>query len=252
MKSLVLLVLSLHVTGAICAADGLVSKVPPAGQWVSFNVATRVGHKDGTTTDSKGILIVRSLANEKIDGRMCRWLEFEHSWEQLAGAKIQRRFHSSVTKVAVVESSLAMGFDPAKDIVRGFHAKTSADHKPDAWTYNRVTKVKKGVGSYTGLGAVDFYLRPTLKHSKTLKDRTIVVNEAKLECNGFKTIETVDRPGEKQDLTITLSQWKNPKVPFGVVEYQIGRKRSNGSTFNQKLTMKDSGKNAKPSITQTE
>ena len=61
MKSFFLFIFVLHLTCVVCTADGLISKIPPTGQWASFEVTTRVGHEDGTATDSKGVLVVSGV-----------------------------------------------------------------------------------------------------------------------------------------------------------------------------------------------
>ena len=253
MKHSIFLVSSIVVLAQhCCATDGLISKLPAEGKWVSFKTKTSIQQLDGSKTESEGLLTVRSLNSVEIDGKSCRMLEFEHCWKEPVTESNSRQFHSSITKIAVLESAFARKFNPNTDIVQGVSAKTSGNFIPEKWDYQNVTKIRKKSDSLSGLGAVDFYLRPALKGPKKLGAKIIKVKKDKLTCSGVTTKETVGQPGKNKESTITFHQWKNSEVPFGVVELLFVEKRANGTSFSQEILMEDSGANAETSIPSSE
>ena len=230
--------------------DGLIKKLPEDGTWASYDVETSITQADGRHNTTTGTLTVRSVGKVEIDGRSCRWLEFEHCWHQKKSETMESRFHCSITKIAIDETVFSKNSDPTKGIVAGYSGKTSSKQQREKWKYNNVHKVKPGVGSATGYGAVDHYIRQPFSHPTNIKDKTIVVGDKTFVCSGIEQSETSHKLGVNKNGVSTMAyrQWVNDKTPFGVVRYHYERLRMDGSMFNQRLTLKSTGKNAKSSI----
>ncbi len=223
-------------------ADGLIKKLPPTGHWSTYEVVTSITHEDGTRTDSTGILIVRALGQIKIDNKTCRWLEFEFNWEQEPTKKVPPRFHSSVQKIAIDESVFANNSDPIKGILAGFGANRSAHEKPEKWSYQRPHVLRPGLGSMSGFGALDHYLRLPFDHSVKLGTKMIDVGDSTVECIGIESDDTSHK------ISTAYRQWACNDADFGVVKYQFEELGMDGTSFSQELTLKESGENAESSL----
>jgi hypothetical protein len=250
--STTLIAFSILTIGSCAAlhADGLIKALPEDGAWASYTVETTITHKDGSKTSSTGTLAVRLVGKAEIDGTDCRWIEFEHSWEQEPTEKNSRRFHSSITKIAIDESAFSKNADPAKGIVAGYCDKASADQKPDKWNYTRVRKVERGKGSTTGYGALDYYVRASFDHPTEIGNQTITVSDKTFDCKGVEESETTHKLGVERNFitTTAFQQWTNSESPFGTVLYHFERIKMDGTAFNQKLVLKKIGTNAKTSL----
>lgn len=231
-------------------ADGLIKVLPEDGTWASYAIETTITHKDGSKTNSTGTLTVRSVGKAEIEGKACRWLEFEHSWEQNPTELNPRRFHSSITKIAIDEATFSKNADPVEGIIAGYCDKASADQKPDKWNYTRVRKVERGNGSETGYGALDYYVRAPFEHPSEIDNQTITVGDKELECKGIEESETTHQLGVERNsiATTAFQQWTNSEAPFGTVRYNFERIKMDGTTFNQVLVLKTTGMNAKTSL----
>ncbi len=231
-------------------ADGLIQKLPPTGHWSSYDVDTSITHTDGSQTNTTGILIVRALHSIERDGKHCRWIEFELDWEEKPKKENDRRFHSSITKVAVDESVFANHTDPIKGILAGFGANTSADVQPIKWTYQHPHALRPGLGSASGFGVVDHYLRSPFKCVTDLGREQIDVGDSTFECTGIETGETNHKIGSnaKSIISTAYRQWTCDKADFGVVKYHFERMAMDGVSFSQELRLKDFGDGAVSSL----
>ena len=250
--SITLIAFSVLAIGSNAAlhADGLIKTLPKDGTWASYAVETTITHKDGSQTSSTGTLTVRSVGTAEIDGKACRWLEFEHSWQQEPTEKNSSRFHSSITKIAIDESAFAKNTEPATFILAGYCDKTSADQEPERWKYPRVRKVQAGKGSVTGYGALDQYIRAPFDNPTEIDGQKIAVGGKNFECNGIEASETTHKLGDIPNsiTTTAFRQWTNSETPFGTAMYHFETVRMGRTCFNQKLTLTTTGVNAKTSI----
>lgn len=248
--SMVFVLLLAVVVSAHTHGDGLITKLPDDGTWASYDVATTIVHPDGSRTSSTGILVVRSVGKTSINNRGYRWLEFEHSWEEESGDKTVPRYHCSIQKFAIDQSGVSNSINPTMGILTGFESKTSANEEPKNWEFSRFKIMKPGLGSKSGLGLLDYYIRAPFDHATEIGRKKIAVAGEPLECIGVEQSTTTHKLGNKrQDVTTTASrQWANDSTPFGVVSYQFEVLRMDGSSFEQHLTLQSTGENAITSL----
>ena len=248
--ALIVFLLLNFVSNGILHAHGLIKSLPADGTWASYDVETTITDKNGFRTSSTGTLMVRSVGKVEIDGKACRWLEFEHSWQQEVTEQNPRKFHSSITKIAIDESAFSKVTDPTEGIVAGYCDKTSAGQKPENWKYTRLQKVERGRGSTTGYGALDYYIRAPFNHPTNIDNKMITVGDKTLDCSGLEHSETTHKLGANKNSVTTTAfrQWTNNETPFGVVRYHFERIQMDGTSFNQQLTLKSIGKNANAAI----
>ncbi len=231
-------------------ADGLIKKLPPPGHWSTYDVTTSITQPDGTQTSSSGILTVRVLGQIEIDDKSCRWLEFELSWEQEPTENSPRRFHSSIQKIAIDESVFTNNSNPLTGILKGVGAKSSADEKPKTWNYQRPHGLKLGLGSASGFGVIDYYLRSPFDRKIDLGAQKIEIGDKTIDCVGIESNETNHKIGSDKNLVTSSAyrQWVSDETDFGVVKYQFEFLKMDGTSFSQALMLKEWGKDATSSL----
>ena len=249
LRLIVFSLFSISLTAGLYA-DGLIRRLPADQTWASYDVATTIIHQDGSRTDSTGTLVVRSVGKTRINGREYRWLEFEHSWEQEPTENNAHRYHSSIQKVAIDQSVFSKNTHSTSGILTGFGSKTSAVEKPKKWEYARFHILKPGVGSKSGLGPLDYYAHAPFNHATEIGRKKITVAGETLDCIGIEQSETTHKlGGNRQNVTTTAyRQWASDDTPFGVVNYQFEVLRMDGTSFEQHLTLRSIGENAKTSL----
>lgn len=111
-------------------------------------------------------------------------------------------------------------------------------------------KVERGKGSTTGYGALEFYIRSSFDHPTEIDGKLIVVGHTNLQCSGIEKSETTHKLGDNRNFVATTAfrQWTNNQTPFGTIHYHFERLGMDGTSFNQRLILRSTGKDAKTSI----
>lgn len=106
--------------------------------------------------------------------------------------------------------------------------------------------LKPGLGSISGRGALDNYLRSPFARPNDLGHKTITVGGAAIDCTGIEVSETNHKIGAARTSISTTAyrQWANDEPLFGVVQYHFEQVRMDGTSFNQRLTLTKSGESA--------
>ncbi len=128
-------------------ADGLIYQVPPDGTWVRFQTDGTREAPDGKVVPLTGTITLSSVGVAKVDGEVCRWIEFGGE------AKLNDESATQFHKLLIPEKHLGKGQDPLphvrkawwthskracgkirvldKEVVPGLRARW-CDHQPEA------------------------------------------------------------------------------------------------------------------------
>lgn len=231
-------------------ADGLILSIPANGNWASFIVHTEITHEDGETTETNGVLTVKALGSETVNGRRCRWLEFELSWGPEAGDL----YHGSVWKLLIEEDVLSSDTNPLSAIRKGYRDKVSNSKPQNTWKYKpKLMNAKENpmeVEEELSHGVINFYLTNTGSSPKLMGSHKFEENGHNIDTQ-LRQWSHSDHPyGENVERirSTAYNQWRSSKAPFGVAKYEFDVVTFNGLRFTQSLSLKETGVDAVSAI----
>lgn len=225
-----------------CDADGLIQKLPPPGHWSAYRVETTIEVPGDPLVNSSGVLIVKAMESETVEGQPGRWMEFSFTWRRRETGK-EPVNHLSITRVLVNENAMKHPLELGKQYIQGMNAKASTkDVNRDDFTY-LITICEPGKGSGSGYGVIDDYLRAPLKREVKLAPRQLQISGKPVNCQGFESVENrVDRGAQIKARTV-YRQWLSPDTPFGVGALELVFENGERKMV-QKIQLTSSGTNA--------
>jgi hypothetical protein len=99
-----------------------------------------------------------------------------------------------------------------------------------------------------------YYLHLPLDCSVDSGREKIDLGDSTLDCIGLESADTIHKTGsDKHTVSSTAyRQWACDETNFGVVKYDFERLGLDGTSFSQKLTLKESGENTESSLPEIE
>lgn len=214
-------------------ADGLIHQLPKDGSWVEYELTgsglTPTGEVRMTTT---GTVTLKSVGQEKVDGKSFRWIELEVAMEAKTTRGLRSRRIDDY-KLLIPEDDLAAGKDPLAHVSRLF--------KKDVRGF--VTEHNLNEGAAEKLKGIATWISKPLEKSEQKKGVELKTPGGTFKCtqiNGTKA-------GDSEGVSMDLETWVTDQAPFGVAAYQVKSKRKEGSnSFELKLVKTGTG--AKSSV----
>ena len=122
MKPRTLLAISLLLVVPVQSrANGLIQQLPKDGSWVRYFLDLKSEQPDEADT---GTLTIRSVGQVMVEGKPCRWIEFQFTTNK------QQDSGAQIVKVLVPEKHLQKGAEPVANIVRGWQKQGNSDPEP--------------------------------------------------------------------------------------------------------------------------
>jgi hypothetical protein len=217
-------------------AEGLIYQLPPDGEWARYQFDGIFG---------SGTLTISSVGNKQVAGERCRWIEITQ--ESRHGEKKPLRM---TARVLVPEAHLGYGKEPLKHVVEAWIVNPFAAKSPQ--------RIDDPAGKGAGyMNSLEQFLHGPYAEPQKLPSTTVESKLGKLECTGFKIIETAkkdDDPlnfkgGYTQTKTYTIRLHKS--APFGVVTYDADLKVAGVErtvSLPTKLALLEVGRDAKSAI----
>lgn len=214
-------------------ADGLIHKLPKDGSWVEYELTgsglTPTGEVRMTTT---GTVTVKSVGQEKVDGKSCRWIEMEIAMEAKTSRGLRSRRIDDY-KLLIPEDDLAAGKDPLAHVSRLL--------KKDVRGF--VTEHNLKDGAAEKLKGLATWISKPLGKSEQEKDVELKAPDGTYKCTRISGKQAGDSEGVEMD----LETWVTDQVPFGVAAYQVKTQRKEGSNSFE-LKFVKTGTDAKSSV----
>jgi hypothetical protein len=220
-------------------AEGLIHKLPQDGSWAQFELTgERLNTKGDVEATVEGMVTLKSVGTEEVDGSRCRWIELVVEREARARRGMRSR-SSDVTKLLIPEKYLAAGENPREHVIKGYRQ----DIRGVAIELNLKAPAIPALQEFE-----DYFHGPLAKQEKTASIESQVPG-GKFTC--VQVSQSAEGPeGEKP---LSTKTWLTDDVPFGVAEYRIERplKRGNELLGSRSLELKfaKSGTDAKSSLT---
>ncbi len=241
MKSRTLLMITLLLVVPVQSrANGLIQQLPKDGSWVRYFLNLKSEQPDEADT---GTLTIRSVGQVMVEGKPCRWIEFQFTTNK------QQDSGAQIVKVLVPEKHLQKGAKPVANIVRGWQKQGNSD--PEPLPAERSTEV-------------EFFLPGPLKDVKQLKQKKVIdYQRGQLKCDSAFTGAYSLTPPELREalpegfsFTLRYTLWPHKAAPFGVAAatMQITVKQNDKvlQDATAEFTLEDFGIGAKSALPDNE
>jgi hypothetical protein len=229
-------------------AGGLIQKLPRDGAWVQYYMDHRFD--GGRRFKTTGHWVIRSVGAEDIDGKKCRWIEFERAFGKSDTGQ------APVTewmKYLVPEKSLDGRHNPLGHLVRTWRRFNQLRPMKSVGPKGPTFRMTLLAGAEKGSKSV------SLQVARVKKSRTFPYQNGEFKVDSA-TREAYEFTEKFEGIPIvfhsrvTFTLWKHNAVPFGVAGATIEFKRhdAKGTTLLMKetfdLSVSGFGKNAKSAL----
>lgn len=191
----------LTFSSSIARADGLFYQLPEDGAWVEFEVMAEEQGPKGPKRESTGSLRVSSVGTTTVEGKKCRWIEFESVTE-----RDNREPRTQIWKILVPEKRLQQGETPREHILKVWAKRGDGPAREIDKAHMEVLQL--------------FFVGP-LKGEKPLDAEIIETGLGKLRCVGLTGEVYIEPPkgvrGADAAISATFKTRLHEKAPFGVI-----------------------------------
>lgn len=241
-------------TTAPCSvfAGGLIQKLPKDGACVTFYMDHR--HGGAIQWKNTGSLTVRCVGSAAVDGRKCRWIEFEraHGKSDTGLPPLTR-----LVKFLVPEKQLSGRGDPLANLVRAWYRYTV--EKKVLEPYKVTGPQRYGDNMILLPSAPQGSSVVSYKVTRVNKPRTFPYQKGEFRCKSavrekYEFVEKFAGTDVTFRSSVTFTLWKHDDIPFGVaggtIEFRrydsTGKQLIRKNTFD--LSATDFGTNARSAL----